>query len=295
MHDVQNRERTARRAGMRPGALDDLKGIERRRLQVWSLMAVLLLAVSVIVALSILVPELEQVAIVDRGTLSLAMIGLSASFTAYVFEKEFALRRLTRIVIGEREQRIRLDAQARRIHGIVEEAQALRAPLDLDRLLHTALGCAIDLVGASGAAISVVNAGRLDLRRVRGSGVEAAVRAGRIAEDVLSTGAASRVVADLADGYELPGLAVPIRHGEHPLGVLDVRFAAPVELDSPQASSLVALAEHIATALHHATRYVETHENDPNSRNGVWSELQALIRTSDPQPQQADTSRLTNS
>ncbi len=279
---TRNTAHVARRAGLRAGDVGDLGTIERRRLQVWIVMAVLLVTVSIVNTLGALSPDVASVAGINPATLHLATVVLSLSFTAYVFEKEIALRRLTRLVFEEREQRIRLDAQARRIHGLVEEAQALRAPLDLDRFLETVMRSAIDLVGAAGAAISTVGPDGLQLRAVYGRGVQHAAAAGRTAEEVSRRNESMSVTADPGLGYELSGLAVPISHRSRVVGVLDVRSASPILPDTTSGASLVALAEHVAVALTHALRYVESADEDHGS--DAWSELQALAGGQDVEP-----------
>lgn len=272
------RATTARRAGLRPDDPTSLASIERRRLQVWIVMAMLLMAVSTVIALGAVFPELEDYAVVDPVTLRFAMVVLSASFTAYVFEKEFALRRLTRVVVGEREQRARLDAQVRRLHGLVQEAQALSAPLDVDRFLQTILACTIDLVDGTGAAMSLLHDGRLDLREVRGHGLASTVQTSSTAREATLTNRPVLSGARSLTGEHRSSLAVPIAHGGRVLGVVEVHAGVPLGVDSPAGASLVALADHVAVALSNATKYADAHAAVSDRRTTVWSELEAFNR-----------------
>ena len=272
--------RVGRTAGFRHSEGIDLAAIERRRLQVWGTMAVLLLALSLTLALTSLWPQLDA-AVLDPTRLRLAMVILSAAFTAYVFEKERALRRFTGLVLAERELRIRLGAETRRLHGLLGEVQAMGAALDLDRLLQVILSCAVDLSGAAGATLSVRDDQDRVVRETRGVPRERLDEAARMAAQVQRTGAT--VIHDRHHaGAAVVG--VPIRSHGAPLGVLTVHFEEQGVATAVMVSTLEAFGSHAATAIANARRYIASRAQRPSTWRtaNAWDELDALARSTPP-------------
>lgn len=262
----------------------NLASIERRRLQIWSVMAFLLLAVSSVVTLASYWPDFSDRTIVDVGTLRLSMVVMSASFVAYVFEKERALRAITRRHVRERELNARLDAEIRRLHGLVEEAQALGAALEDERLLYAVLGCAIDLVSGSGAAVSLVEPDGLQLSQVRGEGANGIVMPGEASQAALERGEVVDVHGGRPGTGALSGVAISMRAGSVVVGVIDVRTADGHELGDLEINALEVLSGHAATAILHARRYERARRTNPMHKDAasMWSELEALAERPSP-------------
>jgi two-component system sensor histidine kinase KdpD len=97
---VQQLEREARVVGLREVSMPTLETVERRRLQLWGLTVMLLLAVSVGVA--VITTWRPGVGLVTPSVLRFAIVLVSIAFGVYATEKELHLRRLVRLLTDQR-------------------------------------------------------------------------------------------------------------------------------------------------------------------------------------------------
>src|SRR6266446_3259154 len=96
-------EREARVSGLRDFRTPTLEAVERRRLQLWGVALVILIALTIATALFSLLPTTPKVAGFGVPTaVRVGMVAIGLAFCAYVAEKEWALRRLTRMLVDER-------------------------------------------------------------------------------------------------------------------------------------------------------------------------------------------------
>lgn len=248
MTDVQ---RAARIAGIRRRA--DLESIERRRLQLWAVTAGLLVTVSLAVAVTAIVPEFPHESLVPTGLLEGSMVALSLGFSGYVFEKERALRGLTRVLIDERVMLDQLGRQVRQLDSLVRAGQAVSASLELERVVDLSLEGALQLLDADTGAILLVGEEDLELQAVRGEDPMAFAR--READSVAASGE-PRYVDGPGDSVHR-GLSVPLVHDGRLLGVLNVFGGEGRELGDLELSGLVTFAEHAAAAIANALLYEE--------------------------------------
>src|SRR3954449_5220152 len=94
--------REARVVGLRGVQIPSLEAVERRRLQLWIVTAVLLVSVAVGAALLSLWPNAPVRSLVTPSVLRIAVVMISVSFCAYAIEKEMHLRRLSGLLVDER-------------------------------------------------------------------------------------------------------------------------------------------------------------------------------------------------
>ena len=234
--DVQ---REARVAGLRRHA--SLEAVEQRRTQLWAVMAFLLVGASAIAVLASVTPERPAVAL-SGPTLGFALVGLALGFSAYVFEKERALRRLTRMLVDERVLRESLMRQLRTLEELVAAERALSASLELERVVELALDGAVALFGAPGGAILLAGRdGRLHPTKA------GAPEPSTIAGEVAATRQA--VLGDDA-------MSVPLVSGGALVGVLELRCTdgafRPLDL-----SVLETFAQHASVCIANACRFEE--------------------------------------
>ena len=267
--DMERARREARVAGLRDFRTPSLESIERRRMQLLALNAVVLLTVVAgVFALSTWpVGSVEALrSPVPRFGLLLA----TAGFCWYVFDQERRLGRLTRMLADER---VLTAALTNRLHEVTllhEAGKALNAQLDLDGAVDTILDSATELLDANGGSLMLVDGNELVAAAVRGRqdalGVRIALGAG-IAGHV-----ALRREPILIDGHadpdEFPGLAdrepyvesamsVPLVHHDAILGVLNVNAALGRGFTEYDLRALSVFAEQAASAIANARLFEE--------------------------------------
>ena len=150
--DTDRARREARVAGLRDFRTPSLESIERRRMQLLALNAVVLLTVVAGVFALVDVAGARRSrcsATPSRGSVSLLA---TAGFCWYVFEQERRLGRLTRMLADER---VLTAALTNRLHEVTllhEAGKALNAQLDLDGAVATILDSATELLDANGGS-----------------------------------------------------------------------------------------------------------------------------------------------
>ena len=226
--------REARVAGLRAGSTLSLETVERRRLQLWAVMVLLLLVVSIGVALvSTWRPAQGES---TPTVLRVAIVLLSVAFGVYAIEKELRLRRLARLLT---DQHVLTEALASRLHEtslLLDAGKAMNSVLELPAVLETILRSAMDLLsGASGSIMLLETPNEMVTVLAHGSDVEVGRRS-RVGAGIAGRVAATReavLIEGHADPSEFPGLterereassalSVPLVSHDVLFGVLDV-------------------------------------------------------------------------
>lgn len=260
-------------AGLSSGRVS-LEDIENRRFQLWALMTTLLVSASMLVALASLWSVPASLPSVTAGVLPVGMALLSLAFSAYVWEKELALRRLTRALVDEQRLRTALERQVSQLHRLVEAERAVTATLELERVVDLVLENALELFGATTGTVHLM--GR--------EGLKLAGRRGPVSDGPLSqvATASAREVASSQRALLVPGtspspahspepsMVVPLLHEGTLVGVLTI-CPANREVGDVALSILEAFAEHAAAALANAIRYEEE-----RATAGWYRELEAV-------------------
>jgi len=263
--------RAARVAGLGSFDTPTLEGVERRRLQLWLLHFLLLLALA-----GALVTVLSwPIATVPQGShlhlLRFALTILIALFCAYVFEKELQLRQLARLLVEERVITAALRSRLTEVDALLRAARAVNTVVELEEVLDTIIASALELLGGRDGSIMLLQ-GENTLRTVcaRGGGAArgAIVRfgegiAGRVAETreaVLVSGVLdpSRW-APATEGPPAPGSAIcaPLIHRATLLGVINVNALATRTFTEHDLRALAVFAEQAAGAIANARLYEE--------------------------------------
>lgn len=260
--------REARVVGLRGVVTPSLESVERRRLQLWGLTVLILLAVSVSVALvSTWRPDARGV--VTPSVLRIGVVLLAVAFGIYALEKEMHLRRLSRLLT---DQRVLTTALTNRLHEmslLLEAGRAMNSVLELPAVLETILRSAMDLLsGASGSImlledpqtlVTVLAKGNDEAvgRRIAvGSGI-----AGRVAET-----REALLIEGQADAAQFPGLvarqqqvlsalSVPMVSRNKLFGVINVNADAEGRYSVHDLQAASVFAEQAAAAIANARLY----------------------------------------
>lgn len=259
-------ERQARAAGLRGDGLS-LEAVEQRRFQIWIVMSVLLVTVSLIVALTSVWTDLSSFTVVRPDVLRFGMVGLSLAFSGYVFEKERHLRRLTHQLVEERVLKARLSMQTQQLQALLDAGRAVTASLEIERVVDLVLRSALDLLDAEAGSIMLVEGGELVVRASRGGDLGVDTRA-RLGEGVVGRVAQSRspmlvTGRPLGPGTEATvdnGMCVPLVHDDRLLGVLNVT-AREADFGHLDLSVLETFAVYAASAVANARRFEQERAN----------------------------------
>jgi two-component system, OmpR family, sensor histidine kinase KdpD len=148
-------KREARVVGLRDVSTPSLEAVERRRLQLWGLTVVILVAVSGGVAL-VSTWRPAGGAVVTPTALRIGVVALALAFGVYAIEKELHLRRLARLLT---DQRVLTTALTNRLHEmslLLEAGKAMNSVLELPAVLETILRSAMDLLGGKSGSIMLL-------------------------------------------------------------------------------------------------------------------------------------------
>lgn len=257
----------ARLVGLREFRTPTLEAIERRRVQLWLLSIVILLGVTAIVTAGSLFPGIfGDLGIGDawftgtqfRGL----MLTLTVGFSAYVFEKERHLRRLTRLLVDERVLTAALSNRLSEVSALLEAGKAINSVLEIDAVLHIILNSATSLLGATGGSIMLADPDAETLRVVCVHGNDAALDAvvgfdegiaGRVArswDPLLVTGSLGGRIKPVDSA-----MCVPLLHRSQLLGVLNLNGDKRRAFTEYDLRALSLFAEHAAAAIANARLY----------------------------------------
>src|SRR5712691_11652977 len=149
--------REARVVGLREFRTPSLEAVERRRLQLWVLMAGLLLAVTAEVVLLSALPERLGASLLRPSVLRTSIILLSVAFTFYAIEKELHLQRLARLLTDERVLTAALTNRLREVSLLLDAGKAMNSVLELPGVLEVILRSATELLDANSGSIMLVD------------------------------------------------------------------------------------------------------------------------------------------
>ncbi|MGD2116162.1 MAG: EAL domain-containing protein [Acidobacteriota bacterium] len=262
-------ERAARIAGLRGFEPPTLQSVEQRRLQLWVLASLVLVAVAGALVLFAFRTELAPPPWLTGRAAQLGFLLLIILFCAYGIEKELQLRRVTELLVHEQVLTAALTNRLREIHSLLEAGKAINLGLDLDDVLSTIVGCARELLDGRDASIMLA-AGSRELRTVATSGTSAA-RGARLA---FGEGIAGRVAtnrepllihgvvhhADAASRRREPpapdsAMSVPLIHRQNLLGVLNVNARQGATYTEHDLRALSLFGEQAASAIANAQLY----------------------------------------
>jgi len=265
--DGDRLRREARVAGLRDFRTPSLEAVERRRLRLWLLTTVGLVAVAAGV-LALVRPSTSSAHLLSEPLLRLAVFALALAFCVYAIEKEFRLGRTTRLLTDERVLTAALTNRLHEASLLLEAGRAMNAVLDLPELLQTVLRSACELLDANGGSVMLVDGDELVTLCVRGREEAVGARL-RLGEGVAGHVALRREPV-LIDGYvdpnEFPGLAdrepyvesamsLPLIHRDEVVGVLNINAAAGRAFTEYDLRAVAVFAEQAATAVANARLY----------------------------------------
>ena len=259
--------KAARIVGLREFHTPSLEAVERRRLQLWLVMAVMLLSLAgVAVVSSWWASDGDRPMWLSPMVMRASVVALTVAFCIYAFEKELHLRRLTFMLADERVLTAALTNRLRETSALLEAGKAVNSALELQHVLDVILRSSLELLeGATGSIMLLEGRRRLRVvavqgnEQARGQEVElGAGVAGYVAEEMeplLITGEADRsmfrnlaVRAQRVDS----GMSVPLVNREEVLGVLNLN-AGPDRLFTEYDLRAVSLfAEQAAAAISNA-------------------------------------------
>jgi diguanylate cyclase (GGDEF)-like protein len=243
--------------------------VERRRLQLWAVASLLLVTVGVALVVfasgraSTLPPWLTP-AVVQYG-----LLVLIALFCAYGLEKELHLRRLTHLLVEEKVTTAALTHRLRELSSLLEAGKAINLGLDLEQVLDTIVGCALEILDGRDGSIMLASGSR-ELRTVATGGQSAAQGArvvfgegiaGRVAasqEPLLISGRLARTDPSERNS-EAPtptsAMSVPLIHRGTLLGVLNVNARDGRDYTEHDLRALSLFGEQAASAIANAQLY----------------------------------------
>jgi K+-sensing histidine kinase KdpD len=258
----------ARVVGLRGLQMPSLEAVERRRLQLWIVTAVIMISVAVGAVLLSLWPNTPARVLVTPDVLRIAVLLLSIAFCGYAIEKEVHLRSLSRMLVDERVLSTALQNRLHEVKLLLEAGKAMNSVLELPSVLDTILRNAIELLGGRSGSIMLMEDDELVSACVQGNDNARAARmklgqgvAGRVAESrepLLLTGD--------ADPFLFPGLVqrveavecamcVPLESRGDVVGVLNVNAEPGRDFTEYDLRALSLFAEQVAGAIGNARLY----------------------------------------
>jgi len=257
----------ARIAGLSDHA-PSIEMVERRRLQLWSLTIVVLIATG-LAALAVSGATGNVSWISGRPWILAAGVAvLGVGFGVYAFEKEVHLHRLSRLLVDERLLSTTMAKRLQMNAALFAAGKALNSAMDLDDVLDAILANALDLLdGYGGSVMLLENQSVLRVVAVRGEGIdrEARIRvgesiAGRVAQSreplLVSETVAAADVGAAGAGVEVGGaMCVPLVNRGQLLGVLTVLAGPDARFDDEDLAILALFAEPVASAIAKAGLY----------------------------------------
>lgn len=259
----------ARLVGLREFRTPTLEAIEKRRVQLWLLSIVILLGVTAIVTAGSLFPTFVESLGFDRqeswftgGKFRLLMLTLTIGFSAYVFEKERSLRRLTRLLVDERVLTAALSNRLSEVSALLDAGKAINSVLELESVLHIILNSATSLLNAAGGSIMLSDVDGETLRAVCVHGNDAALDVTVRFGDGISGRVAKSwdplLITGNLGGRNKPvdsAMCVPLIHRSQLLGVLNLNGGKNRTFTEYDLRALSLFAEQAAAAIANARLY----------------------------------------
>lgn len=267
--------RPARVTGLREFATPTLEQVERRRVELLSLVFLVMLALAAGMAfVSTSMFETPLVPDVFRGSLTVlrvSLVLLAASFGVYVWDKDRRLRRVAADLVNERVLSAALTNRVKELEVLGAAGKAVSSFIELDEVLDVILRSATELLGADEGSVQltdgddlVVAAGSghaetfVGQRHSGGVGLSGYVAKSREAlliqgrpglEDVRSYGASLLP----RDERVLSAVSVPLMAKGELLGVLNLNVIdGERRFNEYDLRALAIFGEHAAMAVRHA-------------------------------------------
>jgi diguanylate cyclase (GGDEF)-like protein len=282
--------RAARVSGIRAADLPSLEQVERRRTELWVLSSLLLVGLTVVLAvLSMWTPE-DLHDLLTRPVVRFGVLAVAVVISAYLVEKEFSLRRVSRLLMDERLLTTALSNRLHEISALLDAGRVVNSTLELDRVLDSILSGATDLMPAASGSVMLLEHDELVVAAAVGRegvvGYRTAVGDG-IAGHVARTRQAllldGRATASMFPGLASHGpdrresirsaLCVPLVERDELLGVLNLSSPDAGVFSEYDLRAVSLFAEHAATAIGKARLY---------ERSRTQAELLAHAATHDP-------------
>jgi two-component system, OmpR family, sensor histidine kinase KdpD len=285
-------EREARVAGLRDFHTPSLEAVERRRLQLWILTAILLVSISLGVVFVSTWQTSATRMFASTPVMRIAVVLLSVAFCFYAIEKERHLRKLSRLLIDERVLTTALSNRLREVELLLGAGKAMNDVLELSVVLNTMLGSAVELLDGDSGSVMLMDDGHLVVASSHGNehADGGKVRLGEgIAGHVASTREALLVQGKANPGdfpglvpHELPvtsAISAPLIHRDELLGVLNVNASGDRLFTEFDLRAVSLFAEQAAAAIANARLYeVERAQVEELTHlNRVKSEFVALV------------------
>ena len=254
----------ARIVGLRHVSTPSLETVERRRIQLWVVTTVVLVALSVGVALLSLWPG-RRGFLVPSGTLRAGIVLLSIGFCAYAIDKERHLQRLAKLLTDERVLSAALSNRLRELSLLLQAGKAMNAALELDVVLDVILRSALDLLAGISGSVMLLDGDELVASCVRNN-PEALGRRVPVGEGIAGRVALTKeplLINGKPSAREFPGLrprtkavasamSVPLLHRDQLLGVLNVNADADRTFTEYELRAFSLFAEQAAIAIANA-------------------------------------------
>ncbi len=156
--------------GLGEGTAFSIEAVEKRRLQIWIVVGVLVVALSVAFGISSINGNIAGERWLQPGVLQIALVALAFGFCVYAIEKEVHLHRLSRLIVDERVLNSALSKSLVQHSALMAAGRALNSVLDLDEVLDVILASALDMLRASAGSVMLLEGeDALRVVAVRGS------------------------------------------------------------------------------------------------------------------------------
>ncbi|HWH27968.1 MAG TPA: sensor domain-containing diguanylate cyclase [Mycobacteriales bacterium] len=275
--DEDELRRAARVSGIRAGELPSLEQVERRRTELWLISSVLLIGMTgAFAVVSMWSPE-DLSELVKLPVVRFGVLGVAVALSAYLVEKEYSLRRVSRLLMDERVLTTALSNRLHEISALLDAGRAVNSTLELDRVLDSILSGATELLPAASGTVMLLDGEELVVAAAVGKegviGRRSAVGDG-IAGHVARTRQAllldGRATPAMFPGLDTRGparqsavrssLCVPLIEREELLGVLNLSAPAEGDFSEYDLRAVSLFAEQAATAISKARLYERSRE-----------------------------------
>jgi two-component system sensor histidine kinase KdpD len=284
--------REARVAGLRDFRTPSLEAIERRRLQLWILTAVLLVSISVGLVVVSTWNSAATKAFASTPVMRIAVVLLSVAFCIYAVDKERHLRKLARLLVDERVLTTALSNRLREVELLLDAGKAMNDVLELSVVLETILRGAVELLGADSGSVMLLEGTELAVASSHGN-TDAASGRVQLGEGIAGHVAITRealLIHGKADPADFPGLephaqpvvsaiSAPLIHRDELLGVLNVNSMGEKSFTEFDLRAVSLFAEQAAASIANARLYEaeRAHVAELTHLNRLKSEFVALV------------------
>jgi signal transduction histidine kinase len=291
-HVTERIEREARVAGLRDFRTPSLEAVERRRLQLWLLTAVLLVSISIGLVVVSTWNTAATRAFSSTPVMRIAVVLLCLAFSVYVVEKERHLRKLSRLLVDERVLTTALSNRLREVELLLDAGKAMNGVLELSVVLETILGSAVELLGAESGSVMMLEGRELVVACARGNaGAESArVSLGEGISGHVAQTREALLIHGKADPTDFPGLvphaepvasaiSAPLIHRGELLGVLNVNAGSDRTFSEFDLRAVSLFGEQAAASVANGRLYETEREHvaELTHLNRLKSEFVALV------------------